>query len=101
MKVAAYVRVSTETQTTDNQLASIEGLCKVRGWELVKVYSENASAWSGGRQIELARCIRDAEHNHFETIVVWALDRVSREGPLRILSLIDHLHKKGIKLVSV
>jgi len=99
MKVAAYVRVSTETQTTDNQLPSIEGLCKVRGWELVKVYSENASAWSGGRQIELARCIRDAEHNHFETIVVWALDRVSREGPLRILSLIDHLHKKGIKLV--
>jgi len=58
MKAAAYVRVSTEMQTTDNQLPSIEGLCKIRGWELVKVYSENASAWSGGRQTELARCIR-------------------------------------------
>jgi DNA invertase Pin-like site-specific DNA recombinase len=101
LKAAAYIRVSTETQTTDNQLPAVKELCKRRSWELVKIYSENASAWSGGRQTELARCIRDAEHNHFETIVVWALDRVSREGPLRILSLIDHLHKKGIKLVSV
>jgi len=101
MKVAAYIRVSTETQTTDNQLPAIKELCKNRSWELVKIYSENASAWSGGRQGELARCIRDAEHNHFETIVVWSLDRVSREGPLRVLSLIEHLHQRGIKLLSV
>ena len=98
MKVAAYIRVSTETQTTDNQLPAIKELCKNRGWELVKIYSENASAWSGGRQVELARCIRDAEHNHFETIVVWSLDRVSREGPLRV---IEHLRRRGIKLLSV
>jgi len=101
MKVAAYIRVSTETQTTDNQLPAIKELCKNRSWELVKIYSENASAWSGGRQAELDRCIRDAEHNHFETIVVWSLDRVSREGPLRVLSLIEHLHQRGIKLLSV
>ena len=60
MKVAAYIRVSTEGQSTDNQLPAIDALCKARGWELAKVYSENASAWSGGRQTELARCIRDA-----------------------------------------
>ena len=101
MKAAAYIRVSTETQTTDNQLPAIQALCNARGWELVKVYSENVSAWSGGRQTELARCIKDAEHNHFEIIVVWALDRVSREGPLRVLSLIEHLHQRGIKLLSV
>ena len=101
MKVAAYIRVSTETQTTDNQLPSIKELCKNRSWELVKIYSENASAWSGGRQAELDRCIRDAEHNHFEIIVVWSLDRVSREGLLRVLSLIEHLHQRGIKLLSV
>jgi DNA invertase Pin-like site-specific DNA recombinase len=101
MKAAAYIRVSTETQTTDNQLPAIKELCKNRGWELVKIYSENASAWSGGRQAELARCIRDAEHNHFTAIVVWSLDRVSREGPLRVLSLIEHLHQRGIKLLSV
>jgi DNA invertase Pin-like site-specific DNA recombinase len=101
MKAAAYIRVSTMEQTSVNQLPAIKALCQLRGWELVRVYSENASAWSGGRQTELARCIADAEHHHFETIVVWSLDRVSREGPLRVLSLIEHLHQKGIKVISV
>jgi DNA invertase Pin-like site-specific DNA recombinase len=67
---------------------------------LVKVYSENASAWHAGRQIELKRCIADAKHNHHEIIVVWALDRLSREGPLKILTLTHHLKEKGVKLVS-
>jgi len=101
MKAAGYIRVSTEAQTADNQLPAIEALCRARGWELVKIYSEHASAWTSGRQTELARCIRDAEHHHHEAIVVWSLDRVSREGPLRVLSLIEHLRKRGIKLVSV
>jgi len=99
-KAAAYIRVSTEQQSVDNQLPAIKQLCELRGWEMVKVYSEHASAWISGRQTELARCIRDAEHHHFDTIVVWSLDRVSREGPLRVLSLIEHLRRKGIKLIS-
>ena len=101
MKAAAYLRCSTESQTPDNQLPAIQALCSARGWELVKVYSENASAWSGGRQTELKRCIRDAQHNHFDTILCWSLDRISREGPLRVLSLIEHLHRRGIKVISV
>jgi len=101
IKCAAYIRVSTETQTTDNQLPAIEALCKARDWELVKVYSENASAWHAGRQTELKRCIADAKHNHHSIIVIWALDRLSREGPLKILTLTHHLKEKGIRLVSV
>jgi len=101
MRAAAYLRVSTETQTSDNQLPAIKALCKARGWELNKVYSENASAWVSGRQTELKRCIADAKHHHHEIIIVWALDRLTREGPLRILSLTHHLKKQGIRLVSV
>lgn len=100
-KCAAYIRVSTEQQTVDNQLPAIQALCQARSWELVKVYAESASAWKGGRQSELARCIRDAQHHHFDTIVCWSLDRISREGPLRVLSLMEHLRRKGIKLISV
>ena len=39
-------------------------------------------------------------HGRFPVHLVISF-RASREGPLRILSLIDHLHRKGIKLVSV
>jgi DNA invertase Pin-like site-specific DNA recombinase len=101
IKCCAYIRVSTETQTTDNQLPGIEALCKAKDWQLVRVYSESASAWAGGQQSQLKRCIKDAQHNHFSVIIVWSLDRLSREGPLKVLSLIDSLHRSGIKLVSV
>jgi DNA invertase Pin-like site-specific DNA recombinase len=93
MKAAAYIRVSTETQTTDNQLPAIMALRKACGWELVKVYSENASAWVSGSQTELKMCVVDAKHNHHEIIVVWAFDQLTREGPLLILSLNYHLKK--------
>jgi DNA invertase Pin-like site-specific DNA recombinase len=100
MKVAAYVRASTEKQTTENQLPAIKALCKSRGWQLVKVYAEDESAWRAGRQSEFKRCVQDAKHNHFEMIICWALDRVSREGPLKVLATVDHLRKSGIKLIS-
>jgi DNA invertase Pin-like site-specific DNA recombinase len=100
-KCAAYIRVSTEQQTVDNQLPAIQALCQARGWELVNVYAEESSAWRNGHQSEWKRCVADAEHHHHEVIVVWALDRVSREGPLKILSTSKHLRDKGIKLVSV
>ena len=46
---------------------------------MVKVYSETASVWHAGRQTELKLCITDARHNHHSIIVVWALDRLTRE----------------------
>ena len=93
MKAAAYIRGSSETQSTDNRLPAIAALCKARSLELVKVYSENSSACVSSRQTELKRCIVDAKHNHHEIIVVLALDQLTREGPLRILSLNHHLKK--------
>lgn len=100
-KVAAYVRVSTSAQDTENQLPAIKALCEQRGWQLVKVYSEHASAYVQGKQTEWKKCVRDAVHHHHEVIAVWALDRVSREGALKILSAVHHLKEKGISLVSV
>lgn len=100
MKCACYIRVSTETQTTDNQLPAIRALCEARGWQLVKVYSEEVSAWRAGRQSEWKRCVTDGIHHHHEAIIVWALDRVSRQGPMKIMGIWNHLKDKGIKLIS-
>ncbi len=32
--------------------------------------------------------------------MVWALDRLSREGPLAILTLVDRLKSSGVKVLS-
>lgn len=101
MKVAAYIRVSTDRQTADNQLPAIKALCTARGWELVRVYAENESAWKAGHQAQWARAVYDAKHHHFEAIVVWALDRVSRQGAASILLTIKQLMMAGIRIISV
>jgi len=103
MKCAAYIRVSTEQQTTDNQLPAIEALCKARGWELVRVYSENESAWRSGHQKELSRLLFDLEsgHKHYDALVVWSLDRLTREGIGMLMTLYSRFSFYHCKLISL
>lgn len=100
MKAAIYVRVSTSEQEAANQLPDLEGYAKRRRFEVVGVYSENETAWKAGHQAELARLIEDARKGKFEVVLVWALDRLSREGALAILSLVDKLKRYGARVIS-
>ncbi len=100
MKVAVYARVSTDKQDTDNQIAQLGSWAASRGWEIVGVYSEQESAWKSGHQRELARLLDDAKKRKFDAVLAWALDRLSREGPLAILTLVNRLKNCGVKVIS-
>lgn len=100
MKAVIYSRVSTPEQSTTNQVIVLEGWCAHREYELVDIYQENESAWKAGHQKELARLIDDAKKGKFNIVLVWSLDRLSREGALAILELINKFNKFGIKLLS-
>ncbi len=63
-------------------------------------YEEEESAWKSGHQRELANLIADARKRRFQAILVWALDRLSREGALAILSLTHKLSVCGVKVLS-
>jgi putative DNA-invertase from lambdoid prophage Rac len=67
-----------------------------RGYEVFKVYEEQESAWKAGHQRELSQLLDDARKRKFEAVLVWALDRLSREGPLAILSLVNRLKICGV-----
>jgi putative DNA-invertase from lambdoid prophage Rac len=64
------------------------------------VYQETESAWKAGHQKVLADLLEDARKQKFDTLLVWALDRLSREGSLAILSLIHRLKTYGVKVIS-
>ena len=66
----------------------------------VKVYEEQESAWKSGNQRELADLIVDARKRKFQAVLVWALDRLSREGALAILTLVRRLSSNGVKAFS-
>ena len=100
MKVALYLRVSTTEQEAANQRPALEDYAKRRDFDIVLTYTEADSAWKNGHQAELAQLLEDARHGKFQVVLVWALDRLSREGPLAILSLVDRLKRYGVKVIS-
>ncbi len=55
MKVCIYSRVSTGQQDTTNQSVVLSEWAKQRGFEVVKVYEEEESAWMGKEAI-MATC---------------------------------------------
>jgi len=87
-------------QDNTNQLAVLLEWANQRGYEVVKIYEEEESAWKNGHQKELANLIEDARKRKFQAVLVWALDRLSREGALAILSLVQKLSVHGVKVLS-
>jgi len=105
-KAAAWIRVSTTEQVSDNQLAGIERFAEHHGHELVKRYQLSDSAWNGGRdggeyRKTLAQALDEAWRGEFSVLIVWSLDRITREGAEGALRIIRQFRERGCTLVSV
>jgi putative DNA-invertase from lambdoid prophage Rac len=103
MKVAIYCRVSTDEQTTENQLPSLMAYCQSRGWDEPVVYAENESAWKQGHQRELARLLDEMRtgRRHFDYLVIFALDRLTRGKIGDVVQLLNSFEIQGCKIVSL
>ena len=100
LKAAIYCRVSTNRQTTDNQIPDLERYVSQKGGEITRVYTENESAWRRGHQHELEACKLAASRREFDAVFVWALDRLSREGIKATIAIIDYFESYGIRVFS-
>jgi len=99
-KVAIYLRCSTQEQTTDNQLPALEQWIADRGHDLVEVYSENESAWRNGHQQELSRLFADLPKRKVDILLIWSLDRLTREGIARVFELVNKFKASGVQVIS-
>lgn len=100
MKVVFYTRVSTGDQDTANQLRVLTEWAEQRDFEIFKIYEEEESAWKAGHQKQLAALVADARLRRFQAVLVWSLDRISREGALAILTFVQKLSGYGVKVLS-
>lgn len=105
MRVAVYLRVSTDSQTVDNQRPDIESYLKSHGIpeSNVTYYSENESAWKAGHQTELARLKEDIRSGKrkYDLFLVWAFDRLSRQGGIALIKEYEFFMRYGIKVISL
>lgn len=79
-RVAIYLRVSTDGQTTDNQRRELEAVAESAGWEVVGVYEDAGISGAKGRDKRPAfnRLCQDATARKFDLIAAWSVDRLGR-----------------------
>src|SRR5438552_1490091 len=76
-KIALYLRVSTDSQTTDSQAVELRDYCKRRGWTDVAEYCDTASGAKFSRD-GLNALMREVRKGRVDTIVAYKLDRLGR-----------------------
>jgi DNA invertase Pin-like site-specific DNA recombinase len=101
MRVAIYARVSTRDkgQDTDNQVHQLREYCARQGWTIVAEYTDQASGKTSDREA-LGKLFAAASRREFDRLVVWALDRLSREGVLQTFAHVERLRSWGVELES-
>lgn len=105
MRAVGYIRVSTEDQADSGagleaQRTAIQEQCLRRGWDLVTIHADTASARSLASRPGLARALADIDRGDAGALVVAKLDRLSR-SLLDFSALMERSRKKGWALVAL
>jgi len=100
---AIWLRVSTDEQTSSNQLPDVTRLVEHRGLTVVATYAVSDSASCPGDEYKaaLAQMLADAHAGRWKVLVIWAADRLTREGIEALLRIVRKLSESGCALISV
>jgi site-specific DNA recombinase len=105
VKVAIYVRVSTEEQakegiSVDAQIDRCKAFCKARNWKAAKVYKDAGFSAGSMNRPAFQLLMHDARDKKFSVLLVYKIDRFSRKLKDLILTL-DDLKDHEINFSSV
>ena len=98
-RAAIYARVSTTDrgQDPENQLRQLRRWCKQQGYSITTEYVESQTGRKGAADREQFRkMMDDASKGEFDLLVVWALDRLTREGLAHTVHYLRKLDTFGV-----
>ena len=102
MRVAIYARTSTDDgrQELSNQTRELHEYAKRMGWTVVAEYLDQVSGRKADRP-QLKKALSDGRKRKFDVLLFWSLDRLSREGVLKTLLILNQLTGYGVKYRSL
>jgi DNA invertase Pin-like site-specific DNA recombinase len=105
-RVGIYLRVSTDSQTTENQRRELEAVAGRSGWKVVDFYEDAGISGAKGRDKRpgFDRPLKDATSRKVNMIAAWSVDRLGRSlqdlvgflGELRSLDCDLYLHQQAL-----
>jgi len=106
MRIAIYARVSTKKQKDqnqspnqgkkdqdpENQLRQLREWCDKAGHTIAHEYVDRESGRNGTKsRKQFAQLLEDAHKREFDCVLVWALDRLTREGMVKTVMYLHRL----------
>jgi DNA invertase Pin-like site-specific DNA recombinase len=98
-RVAFYLRVSTGSQTVENQRRELAAAAEQRGWTVIELYSDNGVSGAKGRDKRPAfdRMCKDAVAGKFDIVAAWSVDRLGR-SVLHLAQFVEEMRAAGVGL---
>jgi DNA invertase Pin-like site-specific DNA recombinase len=98
-KVALYSRVSTDSQTTENQLLELREVAARNGWVVVQEFTDQGISGAKGRDQRPAfdALIKAAMRKEFDLIASWSVDRLGRSLQ-DLVAFLSDIHAKQVDL---
>src|ERR1700761_5997162 len=97
-RAVLYMRVSTVDQHPESQLHDLRQLAQQRGFEIVREYTDKISG-TKARRPGLDELLHDARRGRFDTVLVWAFDRIGR-STRHFLEVLDEFNRLEIEFIS-
>ena len=98
-RVALYARVSTDKQSTENQLIELRGAASRMGWEVVGEFVDRGISGAKGRadRPRLDAMLKGVARKEFNIVAAWSVDRLGR-SLIDLVGLLQELHSTGVDL---
>ena len=98
-QVAIYARVSTDKQTTENQLNQLRAIADKNDWIVVAEFVDEGISGAKGRnkRPEFDALMKGAVRRQFDMVMSWSVDRLGRSLQ-HLVEFLDELHSVGCDL---
>ena len=98
-RCAIYSRVSTDEQTTENQLMVLREIAERKGMTVVAEFNDEGISGAKGRDKRTGfdNIIKGAIKKDYDTILVWSVDRLGRSLQ-DLVSFLNEIHSVGCDL---
>ena len=99
LRAALYARVSTDRQSTENQLRELRQAAERLGWEVVEEFVDRGVSGAKGRKDrpKLDAMLKGVARKEFDVVASWSVDRLGR-SLIDLVTMLQELHSTGVDL---
>lgn len=100
MKIAAYLRVSTDDQKIDSQLDSIKKYCELKDWPAPVLFIDHGESGKKESRPQLDEMLKRIQNKEFNALIVFKFDRLSR-STIQLIQLMELFKAHDVNFISL